>query len=216
MEPKRIIFTLAGPDGRIRFVGFTTRGLKSRLARFKSAANKENPALAERWVRDTGFENITGYVVEEVPHNVNLKKRADAWIETLRRQGFDLVNETPEQRKDRKISEETRRKMSESRKGRKMPDHVKARLIEANTGRKITDEQKAIISRTHKGKVTSEETRRKISEKAMGHKRNLGRIQSEEAKEKMSIAHHKRLHEDAGVNKPECRWCAGEKPRFAA
>lgn len=79
----------------------------------------------------------------------------------------------------------------------------------------LTEEERARISRAHVGKVFSEETRRKLSEKAKGHKRRQGMTHTESAKEKMSVAHHVRDHVNKNTIKPECRWCNGEKPRYS-
>jgi hypothetical protein len=100
-----------------------------------------------------------------------------------------------------------RSKLSESGKGRvNSPEHRKA-ISEANKGRVISPEHKAVISATHKGKVTSEETKAKIAEKARGHKRNLGKTHSQEAKDRMSHTRHVINHVEKDVTKPTCRWC---------
>lgn len=74
----------------------------------------------------------------------------------------------------RKMSDETKKKISESNKGRKLTDEQKYKISEtikqkgikppSRKGCKLTDEQKQIIINCHKGKPLSEETKKKISE----------------------------------------------------
>lgn len=61
-------------------------------------------------------------------------------------------------RKGKKLSEETRRKLSEANKGKPSP----------NKGKHHTEETRIKISESKKGKTISEETRRKISETMKG------------------------------------------------
>jgi len=53
---------------------------------------------------------------------------------------------------DRKMSPETRKKISNSNKGRKLSEVSKSRISEAGIGRKHTEETKKKMSETHKGK----------------------------------------------------------------
>lgn len=76
--------------------------------------------------------------------------------------------------------------------------------------RTISEEHKAAVSRAHTGKTVSEETRKKISEKALGHKRNVGKVKSEATRRKMSNTKHLRNHAEKGITKEGCKWCAGE------
>ena len=70
----------------------------------------------------------------------------------------------------KKLSDETKQKMSEAKKGEKNPLYGKHRSAETNKR----------ISESHKGKTFSEETKRKMSEA------KKGKILSEETKRKMS------------------------------
>jgi len=110
--------------------------------------------------------------------------------------------------KGRKVSEETKRKISESHKGkkrteeskrkmsgRKVSEETKRKLSAAQKGKKLSEETKRKISEVHKGKKLSEETKRKISESHKGKKHTeeskrkmSGRVFSEETKRKISDA----------------------------
>ena len=75
--------------------------------------------------------------------------------------------------KGKKLSEDTRKKLSEANKGKQ--GYWK--------GKKLSEEAKKKMSESHKGKPRSEETRRKISESAKG------KTKSEEHKKKLSESH---------------------------
>ena len=95
--------------------------------------------------------------------------------------------------KGRKLSEETKRKISESHKGKPA----------WNKGLKASDETRRKMSESHKGKPVwnrgiphSEETRRKMSEALRGRKVwNKGIPRSEETRCKISEAHKRRSEE---------------------
>ena len=99
-------------------------------------------------------------------------------------------------RKDKRHSEETRRKMSETLKGKKshlygkhLSEEHKKKISDANKGKKRSEEQKKQISDVHKGKKLSEDTRRKMSKARKGEKNHFyGKHHSEEAKKKMGEA----------------------------
>ena len=74
--------------------------------------------------------------------------------------------------KGKKLSEETKRKMSESHKGIKHSEEAKRKISEAKKGIKYSDERNEKISEALKGKKLSEETKRKLSESMKG--KNVG------------------------------------------
>lgn len=93
----------------------------------------------------------------------------------------------------RKLSEETRSKMSASRKGRpghKHSEEVKAQMSASRTGRKHSEETKAKMSACRKGRRHTEETKQKLSIAKKGKPNGcLGRPRTEETKRKISLAH---------------------------
>ena len=107
------------------------------------------------------------------------KKHTPEWFEKMR--GRKVTPETrakmsaalkgrifsDEHRKkisEREITDETRKKISASHSGKVMPDAVKEKIRLAMIGRFLSAETRAKISAVHKGKVVSEESRRRISE----------------------------------------------------
>jgi hypothetical protein len=82
----------------------------------------------------------------------------------------------------KKLTEETKRKMSESRLGKKFTEETKRKMSEAKLGKKHTEEAKRKMSEAKLGKKLTEETKKKLSEIS------LGRKHTEEAKRKMSEA----------------------------
>jgi group I intron endonuclease len=82
----------------------------------------------------------------------------------------------------RKLTEETKRKMSEAQKGKQHTKETKAKMSKAHKGRKRSDETKRKMSEAKKGRKCSDETKRKMSES------RKGRTPTEEAKRNMSEA----------------------------
>jgi len=80
----------------------------------------------------------------------------------------------------KKLTEETKRKISKSSLGKKLTEETKRKLSEAQLGRKHTEETKRKMSEAQLGKKRTEETKRKMS------KSLLGRKLTEETKRKMS------------------------------
>ncbi len=85
----------------------------------------------------------------------------------------------------KKQSEETRLKISEAMTGKpKTEEHVN-RVAYANTGRKHTEEAKRKMRDAHKGKLKSEEHKRKISEARKGQRPSKESIAKSQATRKL-------------------------------
>jgi very-short-patch-repair endonuclease/endogenous inhibitor of DNA gyrase (YacG/DUF329 family) len=82
----------------------------------------------------------------------------------------------------RRLSKESKIKISESHKGKRRSANTRKKLSEANKGKHLSEETKKKISETNKGKIKSEETRKKMS------KAQKGKIISEETRKKLSKA----------------------------
>lgn len=95
------------------------------------------------------------------------------------------ISRSAASRKGRKLSEETKHKMSESKKGKPNPHKGHPAW---NKGKIISEEQKKKISDTMKGKHTSPDTEFKKGQKAW----NKGKTHSEETRQKMKEAWIKR------------------------
>lgn len=199
----KIIYGVIGPDGRLVYVGTSKNDASYVEHHHRSAAKAgKSQTPINQWIRTVGLDKFKVETLEEVPSE-DAKDRQQFWIDSARLAGHPIRNLTKEE-----TSERVRKGMQESgtvKQPRTRPKTYKPR--EPRTGFHITDEHKAAISRAHKGKVVSEETRKKISEKAMGHKRNAGRVQSPETRMKMSLTKHTRGHVEKGIVKETCRWC---------
>lgn len=95
----------------------------------------------------------------------------------------------------RKLSEETKKKISDSSKGKKIinrksptkfTDEHKEKISKSNKGRKLTDEHKEKISNFKKGTKLSNETKIKISKNLRGNSNAKGYKHTDEAKKRMS------------------------------
>lgn len=92
----------------------------------------------------------------------------------------------------RKMSNETKEKMSLASKGRIISEETRKKLSEANKGKigptkgkKLSEEHRRKISEANKGKIISEETRKKMSKSSKGRKGNHSTPHTEETKNKM-------------------------------
>ena len=101
----------------------------------------------------------------------------------------------------KKLSEETKNKISNTIKGENHPwygkkhlEETKRKISESRKGLKLSEETKRKIGEKSKGnkhllgRKFSEETKRKMSESRIGNKNTLGRKHTDEAKEKISEA----------------------------
>lgn len=206
-----IVYTLSGPDGAVRFVGTTTTGLRQRVIRYKSAIKGPGTSPLLEWIREVGYENINPRVVETLPSPEGLKARGEHWVDVFRNGGHNLLNVTPEEfagRVRKALSDpEVRKRISVAKAGVPKSEETKARMAAARKVRGITEEGRRRISEVHTGKIVSEETRKLISQRAMGHTRNAGKVHTMEARTKMSHSRHLVIH--AETPKAGCRWCEG-------
>jgi hypothetical protein len=207
------IYGLVGPDRNIRYIGVSSKDAAYVLSHHKSAAKgAKRKTPVNEWVLEN--EGSVSYKVIQEVEAENKASRLEAIISALRENGADLLNLTPEEHaarvKEAMSDPEVRAKISENGKGRvNSPEH-RAAISEANKGRVISPEHRAIVSARHKGKVTSDETKAKIAAKAMGHKRNVGKTHTEEAKAKMSKTRHMNNHVAKATVKVGCRWCEND------
>ena len=184
------------PDGRV-YVG-SSINLKSRKHHHfcKLNCNKHENSylqssfnkLKEKYGEGTTAEFFKWEVIEylELPKSneelgETILVREQYWIDILnacnRKQGYNLCP-TAGSQLGRKVSEETRKKISENSKGNKH-----------NLGRKHTEEHRQKMSEIMKGRVLSSEWKQKISKANKGRQGYWkGKVLSEEAKEKISRA----------------------------
>ena len=86
----------------------------------------------------------------------------------------------------KKLSQETRRKMTEGHTGKHSSDETRRKMSESSKGKTRSEEHYKRLSESHKGKKHSEEHCKRLSE---SHK---GKKHSHETKEKMRQAHLKK------------------------
>ena len=137
-------------------------------------------------------------------------------IAELRRSGVKLANLTEggEGTVGRRHTAEARAKMSEAAAGRKVSDATREKLSMVHQGRVMTAEHRANLSEANRrrfstpegrqkarecqlGKTFSEEHRAKISAAKKGNSANRGRVATQEAKARMSIAQRARWSDPA-------------------
>jgi hypothetical protein len=87
------------------------------------------------------------------------------------------------------VSEEIRKKKSEFFKGRLFSEETRKKISKALTGRKVSEDVVKKRSKSNTGKKRTEETKLKMSQRMKGNKYTLGRILSEDHKQKLSKAH---------------------------
>lgn len=104
----------------------------------------------------------------------------------------------------RKVSEETRKKLSESNKGRKVSEETRKKMSESNKAKRLSEETKKKLSERMRGennpnygKKRPKETREKISKAKRGQK------PSEESRRKMSESRKGKNNHNYGKNLPE-------------
>ena len=83
----------------------------------------------------------------------------------------------------KRLSDETKQKISAARKGKPHSEETKQKIREGNLGKKRSEDTKHKISAAHKGMPCSEDIKQKIREG------NLGKKLSEEHKQKLSAVH---------------------------
>ena len=93
---------------------------------------------------------------------------------------LEVRREAGKKRRGRKLSEETKKKMSESSKGQVISEETRAKISAANKGKVRTKEQKAKLSALRKGRTFSEEAKENMRIA------QTGRKHPEEVKAKIS------------------------------
>ena len=89
----------------------------------------------------------------------------------------------------KKFSEERNKRISETLKSK----YESGERVSATKGIVVSEKTRIKLSITSKGRLHTDETKKKMSEAAMGNQRNVGRKLSEETKNKISNSHKKRL-----------------------
>ena len=128
----------------------------------------------------------------------------------------------------RKLSEETKRKISETETGKVVSNETRKKLSKALKGRKLSKEWRENIGKALLGNKRAlgyrhtEEAKKKISEASKGHTHALGRKASEETKRKMSktrMGHGcseetRRKISESHKGSLGCNWKGGVTPKY--
>jgi group I intron endonuclease len=182
------IYKITSPSGKV-YIGQTTN-LKKRINYYKCSKCKNQPKIHNS-LSKYGWDMHQFEIIEEIIYEGDdlslLNDREIFWIAEYdsHKNGMNCNDGGS----NRKLSEETRKKISEKCKGRKHSKEVCLILSKAQTGRKHPEEVKNKISESQMGEKNhrygkthkhSEETKKKIG---VGRK---GKIHTEESKRKMS------------------------------
>ena len=156
-----------------------------------------------------GKENFRKDILEFCTDREHLCEREKFWIALTKAKelGYNIAN-GGEGTSGRKLSDETKRKISESLKGHKVSDETKRKIRESNTGHIVSKETKEKISSAQKN--MSDETKERISLGRKEYFRNggihpsLGKKYSTEHKRNISESNKKtyKLNGSPLKNKP--------------
>jgi group I intron endonuclease len=188
------------------YVGQTVRIAEDRLREHVSESRSGRTKMAlHKAIQKYGAENFSVIELASAQEGVLLNELERHYIKafsTLTSQnGYNISEGGKGRASGFTVSEETRRKQSDAALGRKawnkgipQSEDQRRRHSVAMTGRKQTAEHRQKISlksrgRKLPGRVFSEEHKAKLSVSLMGNKRSIGRVVSQETREKMSLAH---------------------------
>lgn len=176
-------------NGKI-YVG-SANNLRQRLGQHRinlRGQYHENSYLQHAW--NKYGESAFKFEIIELVMPWSLLDREQYWLDKLkpydRNIGFNIALDAVAPARGRKVSEESRAKMSAARKGRRNSPEAIAKSVAANTGQKRSLKTRANISASLKGRILSPETISKSATSRTGLKRSL------EANIKTGIANSKR------------------------
>ena len=138
--------------------------------------------------------------IEQLAKDYEAAMKEAAEATSKEKKGKKLSEETKKKMSEAKknISEETKKKLSEAHKGKKFSEETKKKMREAK--KNISEETKKKMSEANKGKPAwnkgkkfSEETKKKMSEAKKGNKNALGCHRTDEFQKKLSEA-NKGMH----------------------
>lgn len=174
LTQQNLIYLLQFPNGKV-YVGQTTMELRRRISQHcgKSNCTKLKNAI----------QKYKEFKVSVLSSNLTLEQMnvfEQLFIKGYNSNGKDGYN-LESGGLNKKVSEETKKKMSESQKGRHHSEETRKKISQTHKGLKASEESKKKMSESRKGGIISDEQRRKISEA------NKGKIRSEACKKDMSI-----------------------------
>ena len=207
------IYVLSDPrTGEIRYVGWTSKPLESRL---RQHVRERSSCHRVWWIRSLQREGLspTIQLLQTVPDS-DWNQAEVYWISFFRSLGYRLVNGTDggQGKLGYRASEATKEKLSQATKKRFENPAAREAISQVHSGKTISSEHRAKVSEATRlrwarwraeGGVTSDETREKISRARKGvalseeHRAKIkayqkGRPKSAEHRAKISQAHQAR------------------------
>lgn len=149
-EIKYTIYRLVDPlTKETRYIGLTFNDLKQRL---KSHCSEKSKSHKSNWIQQLKSKGLRP-IIESIENNIltydEVCDREVYWINKFKEEGHPLTNMASGGNKNKKMSDETRKKMSDSAKSRKF------KLF-------LTEELKIKISKSSKKRFENEEEREKL------------------------------------------------------
>lgn len=198
--PVVTVYGIHGSDGRIRYVGITTKPAEKRLRGHwygSRGAEGSSQTPLHVWMRTQQRADIKIKELETCSWE-DRHAREQAWTEELK---TSTVDGGFNERVGMKYSAAMIAKRSETRRGWTLPQEARDAISRKLTGRKPSDEARAAISAALKGKPQSEARQRNI--KAL-HDHPDFEVRRKAAVQKSL---HVRWHVNRGITKPGCPYC---------
>jgi group I intron endonuclease len=149
---KYTIYKLIDPNtNQIRYIGLTFNDLKLRLKSHLSEPGKSHKNYWIRKLKKEGFKPLIESVEENISTYEEACQREIYYIDYFKSLGCDLTNMSTGGDKNKKMSEESRKKMSDSQKKRYETFKLK-----------LSDEVKKILSKKTKERFKNPEEREKL------------------------------------------------------
>lgn len=183
-----VIYKISNKINDKLYIGQTSKTIEER---FKEHCKINPRCIITLAIKKHGKKNFSIEIIEECPSIEDTNEREKYWIkyyDSLSPNGYNLTTGGYHC----KMSLETRIKIGKASKGRKVSEETRRRLSQSGKGkhfRKLTKEHRQKVSDALKGHKTSEETKRKMREV------NARRRCSDQTKEKMRqarLAFHRR------------------------
>lgn len=142
MEIKYTIYKLIDPiTNDVRYIGLTFNSLKQRL---KSHCSEKSKSHKSNWInllKSKGLKPIIESIEENISSYEYCCEREIYWIEKYKSEGYSLTNMATGGNKNKKMSEEVKKKMSDSHKERNkiykktISDETRLRISESSKKR---------------------------------------------------------------------------------
>lgn len=149
-EIKYTIYKLIDPEtNEVRYIGLTFNTLKQRLKSHYSEKSKSHKSNWVQKLRSRGLKPIIESIESDISSYDEVCEREIYWIDKLKNEGHSLTNMASGGNKNKKMSDETRKKMSDSAKNRDF------KLV-------LSDETKEILSLKAKERFEDDNERERL------------------------------------------------------